>query len=86
MPKTLKTKKIAAILCLTHDLLVLEKLNVASLLLEIQDLPAVHWSCFLDQYIYIPIFSAVNHSVKFQDLKISTKTLLANYFEAYSNM
>ena len=43
-PKNPKTKKIAAILRLTHNSLVPEKPNFASLLLNIQDLPAVHLS------------------------------------------
>ena len=81
MPKKSKTKKIAVIFCLTHNILVLEKIKYASLLLEIQDLLLVHWSCFLDQFI--SIFSTRNFSVKFQDLKISTRALLANYFETY---
>ena len=69
--KKSKTKKIAVILRLAHDLSVLEKLNFASLFLEIQDLPTIRFSCFLDQFI--STFSAGNHSVKFQDLKISTE-------------
>ena len=40
------------ILRLTHDVSVLEKLNFASLFLEIQDLPTVRLSWFLHQYIY----------------------------------
>ena len=67
--KKIKNKKIAVILCLTHDLSVLEKLNFASLFLEIQDPPTVRLSWFLDQFI--STFTAENHSVKFQDLKIS---------------
>ena len=70
------------ILRLTHDLSGQEKLNFASLFLEIQDIPAVRLSCFLEQFI--PTFGAENHSVKFPDLKISTETLLADYFETYS--
>ena len=67
---------------MTHNLSVLEKLKISSLFLEILDLPTVHLSCFLDQFI--PTFSNRNHSAKFQDLKIITKALLANYFETYS--
>ena len=72
--KKSKTKTFTVILRLTHDLSVLEKLKFASLFLEIQDLPAVRLSCFLDQFI--STFGAGNHSVKFQDLKISTKIFL----------
>ena len=39
--------------------------------LENQTLPTVRFSCFLDQFI--STFSNRNHSVKFQDLKLSTK-------------
>ena len=42
----IKTKNLPVILRLTHDLSVLEKLNFASLFLEIQDLPKVHLSYF----------------------------------------
>ena len=58
---------------------VLEKLNFASLFLEILDVLTVRLSYFLDQFR--STFSNRNDSVKFQDLKISTKTLL---FETYS--
>ena len=82
MLKKTKTKKNAVILCFAHDLLVIEKFNFASLLLEIQDLPAVLWSCFLDRFI--SIFGAGNHCVMFQDLNLSTNIFLANYFDMYS--
>ena len=53
IPKKSKTTNFAVILRLTHDLSVLEKLNVASLFLEILYLPTIRLSCFLDQfYIY----------------------------------
>ena len=37
---------------------------------------------FLDQFI--TTFSDKNHSVKFQDLKLSTKNIAADYFAKYS--
>ena len=60
-----------------------EKLNFATLCLEIGYLPTVRLSCSLDQFI--STFNYRNHSVKFEDLKLSTKKLLAHYFETYSN-
>jgi len=82
LPKKLKTKNFAVILCLTHDLSGLEKLNFATLCLDIGDLPTVRLSCFLDQFL--STFNNRNHSVKFQDLKLSAKILIAHYFETYS--
>ena len=71
IPEKSKTKKNPVILRLTRNLSVLEKLNFASLFPEIQDLPTVRLSCFLDQFI--STLSAGNYSVKFQDLEISTE-------------
>ena len=70
------------ILRLTHDLSGLKELNFATLCLEIGDIPTVRLAYFLDQFI--STFNARNCSVKFQDLKLSTKKLLANYLEMYS--
>ena len=42
IPKKSKTTALAVLLCLNHDLSVLELLSFASLFLEIQDLPTVH--------------------------------------------
>ena len=67
--KKLETKTFVVILRLTYDLSGLERLNFATLYLEIRDLPTVCLSCFLDQCI--STFSTGNHSVKLQDLKIS---------------
>ena len=71
--KKSKTTIIAVILPFAHDLHISpKKLNFASLFLEIQDLPTIRLSGFLDQVI--STFSDRNHSVKFQDLKLVTKT------------
>ena len=74
IPIKSKSTFFVVILRLTHDLSVLEKLNFASLFLEIQDLPTVRLSCFLDQFI--STFSYRNLFVKFQELKLSTKNSL----------
>ena len=66
-----KTKNSAVILRLTHDLSGLETLNFSTLCLEIRDLPTVRLSFCLDQFI--STFSNINHSAKFENLKISTK-------------
>ena len=52
------------------------------ILLENKTLPTVRFSCFLDQFI--STFSNRNYSVKFQDLKLSTKKQVANYFAKYN--
>ena len=66
VPIKSKTTCFAVSLCLTHDLSV----NFASLFLEIQDLLTVHVSWLL---INLSTLSDRNHSVKFHDLKLSTK-------------
>ena len=83
IPKKLKTIFFALILRLTHDLSGLENLKFATLCLEIPDLPIVCLSCFLDQFI--STLSAGNHSVKFQDINISTENSPCKLFWDYSN-
>ena len=55
-----------------NDLLVLEKFNFASLFLDILDALTVRLSYVLDQFR--STFSNRNDSVKFQDIKTSTKS------------
>ena len=67
----------------THDLSRVENLNFATSCLKIRDLPTVRLYCNVFQ-INLSTFNDKNHYVKFQDLKLSTKTLLAHYLETYS--
>ena len=84
IPKNSKTKKMPVILGLAHDLSVPEKAQCSSLFLDIQDLPTVGLSCFLDQFT--SIFNAGNHSVKFQELKISREHSPCNQFRNISTV
>ena len=61
IPKKVKNYIFLVILRLTHNLSVLENLNVASLFMEFQDLPTVRLLWFLDQFT--STFSDRNHSV-----------------------
>ena len=79
-----KTKKIAVIFRLTHNLSVLEKLNSVSLFLEthkifLQSVCHVFW---IDLYL-LSALEAILWS--FRTSKYAQKTLLANYFETYSS-
>ena len=80
VPKKIRTPRMVRYFSARpHDLSGLEKLNFATSCLEMGDLPAVRWSCVLDQRT--STFHDGHRSAKCQDLTLSTVCLgRTNYY------